>query len=108
MQKALFLGLFLTSMAAMAAERSVTCGDHWFKVGADWTEGKTVGMVYFGGESNPSRSSTKATIAEANGTITVTFNDGTGGKLLVDKDENGTLIESLGDNERNLSPCRKN
>ena len=105
MQKAIFLSLFLPTMAAVAAERSITCGDHWLTVEANWADGQTVGKAFFSGDSRPNRSNIKASITEEDKLIRVKFDDKLGGELIVDAEENGTLIGATDGSKSIIASC---
>ncbi len=106
MQKTLFFSLFLLGGTAFSAERSVTCGDHWFKVSASWTEGKNKASVSFSGDSQPDRSVASATVTEVKKVITITFTDKIGGHLRIDANEDGYLKESKDSkDEQTIASC---
>jgi len=107
MKQTILFSLITLSASAFSADRSIVCGDHWFKVTAEWTKGSTQAKVNFSGDSQPNRSEISATVNEAGKQIVVLFNDKIGGELRLENGD-GTIKESKSGDAANIAPCHVN
>ena len=109
MSKWILLSSLFITFPALAADRWVSCGDHWLEVSVDWSEGTGKGYVYFSGDSGPSRGTLAVDVVEKAGSILVSFPDSLGGNLTVEgmegENPSATLRETKDSAPQSIGPC---
>ncbi len=93
----------------MLEQRSVTCGDHWYKVKLYWASGSTKGKATFSGDSRPERDSVNVKVTQKAGILVASFEDAAGGEIslsgLGTNSISGTIRESEKSSAVSIGPC---